>query len=94
MSKFAAALLLTAMCGCSYSTGPLRMSPDVYSVLTNAGGARSSDTAPRLAYEEANSECAKTKKKVVVISEQRGLLGRPAAFDLLFRCVPAEATQR
>jgi hypothetical protein len=84
--------------GCAMSSGVLKMGPDTYSVNAMAAPARGGVTgAKTIVYREANAECAKQGREILVVNESTGVtFPANGRVDLTFRCLahgdPALAT--
>jgi hypothetical protein len=94
----AISLVALAISGCAMSSGVLKMGPDTYSVNAMAAPARGGITgAKSIVYREANAECAKQGRDILVVSESTGVtFPANGRVDLTFRCLahgdPALAT--
>jgi hypothetical protein len=82
--------LIVGLSGCATSSGVLKMGPDTYSVNATASPARGGVSgAKRMVYEEANQECSKQGKEMLVVNERltRTPYQGAGSVDLTFRCL-------
>jgi len=78
-------ILSIALSGCSAprSSGVLIVGEDKYSIAVSGGDEKIVE-AKKIAYTEANQECANQGKEILVLSESRVRYG---TIDLTFRCL-------
>lgn len=74
--------LLLAGCG---SSGVVKMGPDTYAVSYTSGFGITG--AKKGAYAEANKECSKYGKEILVLQERSSSFNANGTVDLTFRCL-------
>jgi hypothetical protein len=92
-NRFNLALAASLLCGCSSSSGVLKIGPDTYTISTSASPAKGGvPAAKRIAYQEATAECVtRGNLELYVLSEKstsptwtEGM----ANVEVNFRCLP------
>lgn len=86
-------VVAAAVAGCANSSGVMKAGPDTYTISTSASPGRGGlPAAKRMAYEEANNECARQGREVFSLSEKGASptwTEGVANFELNFRCLTA-----
>lgn len=93
-TQLVTALFVFALAGCASSSGVVKVGPDTFSISTSASPGRGGvPAAKKIAYQEANDECARHGLELFTLNEKASSptwTEGMARIELDFRCLRSD----